>query len=312
MRRILVTGASGLIGSAICLELEKSKVWEVYCPSSKVLDMESPTNVNEVFSQFRPEIVINLAARVGGIKANLSNPVDFFLSNIDIGVNTYRYAARFGVKKIINAGAGCGYPLLAPEPLIEEDLWKGLPQEESMPYSTAKKLLTILGEIYEKEYGIISTTFIPSNVYGPRDNFSIEKGHVIPALIHKFFDAKQKKKHEIVVIGDGKAKRDFIYVEDLAKAMLLGIHANKTDVINVATGNQVTIRELVEELVQIFEYDGKIMWDVKGPIGSSSRLMNIEKVRKGLGDWTPISLREGLRATVEWFQGNYLKGGVRL
>lgn len=312
MMRILVTGASGLIGSAICREMSNLGHYDVFSPSSQVLNMESPNNVDEIFSQFRPEVVINLAARVGGIKANLSNPIEYFHSNVEIGMNTYKYSAKFGVRKIINAGAGCGYPLLAQEPLIEEDLWNGLPQKESMPYSTAKKLLTLLGEIYEKEHGIISTTFIPSNVYGPKDNFNIEQGHVVPALIHKFFNARKFQIPEIEVLGDGKAKRDFIYVDDLARAMLTGIHATKSETINVATGEQVTIRDLVMELVSIFEYKGRIAWDTLGPSGSNSRLMDTRKIKELMGVWSPINLSEGLRKTVTWFQANYLIKGIRI
>lgn len=312
MKKILITGGSGLIGSSICQELGKSRHWDIYAPSSKELDMESTKCVEDIFFTFRPDVVFNLAARVGGIKANLANPVSFFNSNIEIALNTYKFSAKFGVKKIVNAGAGCGYPLNAEEPLKEDDLWNGLPQRESLPYSTAKKLLTILGEIYEKEHGIVSTTFIPSNVYGPRDNFNIEQGHVIPALIHKFFLAKRFGHSKLEVLGDGSAMRDFIYVEDAARAMVSGIHATKSDVVNVATGKQISIRDLVNYLISIFDYSGTIRWDVQGPSGSSSRLMDIGKISRIMGIWSPIDLMEGLNKTVAWFSSSFGLSGTRI
>jgi GDP-L-fucose synthase len=310
-KRILITGGTGLIGTAIQNQLKSRGEYEVLSPAKSNLDMTNKEQVDKVFSDFRPNIVINLAAKVGGILANKTNPVEFFEDNLIIGLNTYKYSQKYGVKNVINAGAGCGYPLNAKEPLMESDLWNGVPQIESIAYSTAKKLLTIMGDVYEKEYGIVSTTFIPSNVYGPSDNFNLEKAHVVPALIHKLFLATKNPEYKVEVWGDGSAKRDFIFVNDVATGMLSAIDAKKSSVINIATGQQCTIRNLVNQIALAFNYNGKIIWNTDKPSGANSRNMNTEKIKNLIPDWNPTSLQQGIAHTVSWFSENYESASTR-
>ena len=310
-KRILVTGGYGLIGTAIQNQLKSHSQYEVLVPTKSNLDMTNHDQVEKTFYDFQPDVVINLAAKVGGILANKRHPVEFFQDNLLIGLNTYKYSKKYGVKNIINAGAGCGYPLNASEPLMEGDLWNGVPQIESIAYSTAKKLLTIMGDVYEKEYGIISTTFIPSNVYGPSDNFNLEIAHVVPALIHKFFLATKNPNYKVEVWGTGSAKRDFIFVNDVATGMLGAINAKNTNVINIATGKQYSIKELVEEISLAFNHDKKIVWNNEKPSGSDSREMNTDKIKKLIPNWNPTPLRQGIACTVTWFCENYLNSTIR-
>jgi len=310
-KRILVTGGYGLIGTAIQKQLKLQTEYEVLAPTKSKLDMANQDQVEKVFYDFQPDVVINLAAKVGGILANKVHPVEFFEDNLLIGLNTYKYSQKYGVKNIINAGAGCGYPLNANEPLMESDLWSGVPQIESIAYSTAKKLLTIMGDVYEKEYGIISTTFIPSNVYGPGDNFNIEKAHVVPALIHKFFRATEDPDYKVEVWGNGSAKRDFIFVDDVATGMLGAINVKSTNVINIACGKQYSIKELVEEISLAFDYNKEIIWNQEKPSGTDSREMNTDKIKGLIPSWNPTPLRKGIALTVSWFCDNYLNSSTR-
>ena len=310
-KRILVTGGYGLIGTAIQDQLKLHSEYEVLVPTKSNLDMTNQDQVEKTFYDFQPDVVINLAAKVGGILANKMHPVEFFQDNLLIGLNTYKYSQKYGVKNIVNAGAGCGYPLNASEPLMEGDLWNGVPQMESIAYSTAKKLLTIMGDVYEKQYGIISTTFIPSNVYGPSDNFNLETAHVVPALIHKFFLATKNPNYKVEVWGTGSAKRDFIFVNDVATGMLGAINAKNTNVINIATGKQYSIKELVEEISLAFNHDKKIAWNNEQPSGSDSREMNTDKIKKLIPNWNPTPLRQGIACTVTWFCENYLNSTIR-
>lgn len=310
-KRILLTGGHGLIGTAIQNQLKLGAEYEVLAPAKSKLDMTDQVQVEKVFYDFQPDVVINLAAKVGGILANKAHPVEFFEDNLLIGLNTYKYSQKFGVKNIINAGAGCGYPINANEPLKESDLWNGIPQLESIAYSTAKKLLTIMGEVYEKEHGIISTTFIPSNVYGPNDNFNLESAHVVPALIHKFFLAAKNSNYKVEVWGNGFAKRDFIFVNDVATGMLSAIDAKSTDVINIATGIQYLVKDLVREIGLMFDYNKEIIWNKERPSGSKSREMNTDKIKALVPNWSPTSLKEGIALTVSWFCENYFKNSTR-
>lgn len=310
-KRILVTGGYGLIGTAIQSQLKLNTEYEVLAPTKSNLDMTNQDQVEKVFYNFQPDVVINLAAKVGGILANKLHPVEFFEDNLLIGLNTYKFSQKYGVKNIINAGAGCGYPLNVNEPLMESDLWNGVPQMESIAYSTAKKLLTIMGDVYEKEYGIISTTFIPSNVYGPNDNFNLEKAHVVPALIHKFFRAAKDPNYKVEVWGSGSAKRDFIFVNDVATGMLGAVNAKNTNVINIATGMQYSIKELSEEIALAFDYKKEIMWNQEKPSGTDSREMNTDKIKSLIPNWNPTSLRKGIALTVSWFHDNYSNSSTR-
>ena len=244
---ILISGANGMVGRSLLNILQKQGFSNIVCPTSEEVDFTKFDDVLNCFQKIKPEIVFNLAAKVGGILDNKNFPADFYFSNIQIGANTYECAAKVGVKKIISLGAGCGYPLNAKEPLKEASIFDGIAQQESIPYSSAKKMLIVQAYAYETQHDIQSTVFIPSNLYGKFDNFNLEKSHVVPALIHKFYSATKNNTKEVEIWGDGSAKRDFIYTDDVSRLMIkAAIEFNGTNVINLASGKQTSIKDLAE------------------------------------------------------------------
>jgi GDP-L-fucose synthase len=310
---ILVTGSTGLVGMSLLRELNNSKFNNVLHPTHQELNLLDKASLENYLSHHKPDVIINLAAKVGGILANKTNQIEYFTENLMIGVNLYQSAAKIGVKKIINIGAGCGYPLKADEPLKEDNFWDGRPQQESIGYSTAKKIHLLLGELYFDRYGIITNSFIPSNLYGINDNFNLKQAHVVPALIHKFHLAKITNQNEIEVWGDGSAKRDFLYVDDLSNVILKSLEWKKCTVLNVATGFQTTIKDLTELIANKMTYSGKIIWQKNMPSGQSSRKMDVNKLTDILGYWAPVKLEYGLEYSIEWFKKNYnSKSLVRL
>lgn len=313
-KRILITGGSGLVGQHLRSELKSSGVADLVCPRSTEFDLRKAGDVDALFRDVKPQLVFSLAAKVGGILDNKSYPADFYYDNILIGAHTYDACARWHVEKLINIGAGCGYPLSLKEPLREEEFWNGFPQPESAPYSLAKKMLVIQGIAYRQQYGLRSITVIPSNLYGEYDNFDLEQAHVIPALIHKFYEATAKSSPQVEVWGDGSAKRDFIHTADFARALVeAAARYDGTLPINVAYGAQHSIRDVVSMLREISGYLGEIFWNTKRPSGQNSREMSLDNVRQYVPKFRPeIDLKVGLTRTYRWFEESYLSGSVRL
>jgi len=285
----------------------------VIAPGSSELDMRCPENVEAVFLKYRPAVVFSLAARVGGILDNKLYPADYYYDNILIGAHVFEFCARFGVEKLVNVGAGCGYPLRLIEPLKEEELFDGLPQEESIAYSSAKKMLVIQSQAYRRQHGLSAVTVIPSNLYGAHDNFNLERAHVIPALVRKFLEATNEDLSEVEIWGNGTAKRDFIHAADLAKAMVLAAVSYDSDLpLNVAYGKQFSIRQVVENLQRISGFQGELVWNENKPSGQKSREMSRDNINYFLPEFSPaVDLREGLKRTYEWLQQNY-NSGARL
>lgn len=310
-KHILVTGGSGLVGQHLLKELER---WgdAVYRPSSEEYDLRNETDVGDLFLTLKPQIVFNLAAKVGGILDNKISPADFYHDNILIGAHIYQACADHKVEKLVNVGAGCGYPLSLKEPLREEEFFDGLPQPESMAYSMAKKMLVVQGIAYRKQYGLSSVTLIPSNLYGECDNFNLSRAHVIPALVRKFYEAVRDGKKAIEVWGDGTAKRDFLHCEDFARALVdAALHYDSSAPLNIACGKQHSIREVVELLADISGFSGSIVWDTTKPSGQSSREMSTINAYRHLPDWSPVvDLQAGLARVYEWLSLNY--AGARL
>jgi len=308
--KILITGSSGLVGSSLVSNLRKNQSIELLLPSHKDLDLLKEDQIDDFFNKFKPDLVVNLAAKVGGILDNKEKPIQFFSENLIIGMNLYKYSAKYGVKKIINIGAGCGYPLKLIEPLKEENFWDGRPQEESIGYSTAKKMHLLMGEMYQKEYGIISTTFIPSNLFGKFDNFNLQMAHVVPALIHKIYLAKKNGSKFVNVWGDGTASRDFLYVEDFTKILMKSFEWEDSQVLNVATGYQTSIKDLVNIIKDKLKFEGDIIWQSHMPSGQKSRSMDISKLIKKYDSWNPSPLNDSIEETINWFQDNYEKKNI--
>jgi GDP-L-fucose synthase len=314
-KRILITGGSGLVGRHLRNELKSHAVGDLVCPRSAEFDLRKAGDVEALFHDVKPQIVFSLAAKVGGILDNKNYPADFYYDNILIGAYTYDACARWHVEKLINIGAGCGYPLSLGEPLREEEFWDGFPQPESAPYSLAKKMLVIQGIAYRQQYGLRSITVIPSNLYGEYDNFALEQAHVIPALVRKFYEARASSSQQVEVWGDGSAKRDFIHTADLASALVeAAAHYDGSLPINVAYGEQHSIRDVVNMLREISGYSSEIFWNINRPSGQSSREMSLDNIRRCLPKFQPkIDLKSGLARTYRWFEQSYLSGtAVRL
>jgi GDP-L-fucose synthase len=313
-KRILITGGSGLVGRHLRKELMSRGPADLACPRSADFDLRKPGDVEALFRDVKPQLVFSLAARVGGILDNKNFPAEFYFDNILIGAYTYHACARWRVEKLINVGAGCGYPLSIAEPLREEEFWNGFPQAESAPYSLAKKMLVIQGIAYRQQYGLRSITLIPSNLYGEHDNFDLKQAHVIPALVRKFYEAKANSSSEVEVWGDGSAKRDFIHTADFASALVEAAENYDGSLpINVAYGAQHSIRDVVILLKEISEYSVEICWNVSRPSGQNSREMSLDNARRYLPKFRPsIDLRVGLNRTYRWFEEFYSSGDVRL
>jgi GDP-L-fucose synthase len=303
-----------LVGRHLRSELTARGVSDLICPRSKDFDLRKPADVEALFRDAKPNIVFSLAAKVGGILDNKSFPADFYFDNILIGTHTYDACARWGVEKLINIGAGCGYPLKLREPLREEEFWDGFPQSESAPYSLAKKMLVVQGIAYRQQYGLRGITLIPSNLYGEYDNFNLEQAHVIPALVRKFYEAVKAGHKQVEVWGDGSAKRDFIHTADFSRMLLEAAQRyDGTLPINLAYGQQHSIRDVVSILTEVSGYRGEVVWNTSRPSGQKSREMSLENLRQYLPGVQPkIDLRKGLSLTYQWLAENYATGVARL
>jgi GDP-L-fucose synthase len=313
-KRILISGGSGLVGHHLRQELALRGAADLVCPRSAECDLRKPGDVEALFRDVKPQLVFALAARVGGILENKKYPADFYFDNILIGAYTYDACARWGVEKLINVGAGCGYPLSTPEPLREEEFWDGFPQADSAPYSLAKKMLVIQGIAYRQQYGLRAISLIPSNVYGEYDNFELQQAHVVPALVRKFYEAKANRSSQVEVWGDGSAKRDFIHTADFAKALVGAAEDyDGTLPINVAYGKQHSIRDVARLLKEISGYSGEIFWNLDRPSGQNSREMSLDNFQRHLPQFRPsIDLKSGLLRTYRWFEQSYSSGDLRL
>jgi GDP-L-fucose synthase len=306
-KRILITGGSGLVGQHLRAELESRGAREFFCPRSSEFDMREPNAVDAVFREVRPQLVFSLAARVGGILENKNFPADFYFDNIRIGAYTFDASAKYKVEKLVNMGAGCGYPLKLQEPLREGEFWDGYPQPESAAYSLAKKMLVVQGIAYGQQYGLKAITLIPSNLYGGYDNFNLDQAHVIPALVRKFYEATRQGGNQVEVWGNGSAKRDFIHASDVATALVdASLSYDGTLPLNIAYGRQHSIHEVVELLTEISGFNGRVFWNTTKPSGQTSRQFSLENLHRHLPNFHPrINLKEGLSFTYDWLAKNY-------
>ena len=318
-KQVVVTGGAGFLGSHVVGKLRQTDCVDVFVVRSREYDLTHEDRVIRLFEEHPADIVIHLAGLVGGIGANKARPADFFYQNIMMGVLTMHYAWKHGVGKFVAAGAGCGYPEHAPMPLKEESFWNGFPQQESAPYSLAKRMLHIQSIAYWRQYRFPAIVTIPGNIYGPYDNFDLENAHVIPALVRKFVEATDRPQtagpnrpssvvrhpSSVVVWGTGKPTRDFIYAGDVAEGILLAAEAyDQPELVNLSSGRETSIREVVETLVEITGFDGEIVWDTSRPDGQARRVFDMSKAKRQLDFEARTSLREGLQRTVKWYQVN--------
>ena len=303
---IMVTGGTGFLGKAVVRLLKRDGYTKVIpLPGSKTWDLTKQNYVVYALQQFKPKVIIHLAARVGGIGANQKNPGKFMYENLSMGLNLIEGARRQNIcKKFIMVGTVCAYPKFTPVPFKEEDLWNGYPEETNAPYGIAKKSLIQLLISYKQQYNFNSINLIPVNMYGPEDNFNPESSHVIPALIRKFYNATLKNPHsDVSVWGTGAASREFLYVKDCARAIVMAMEGpNDPRPVNIGTGAEITIKELVLKISEHMSHKGKIIWHPEKPDGQPRRCLDTSKAKKLFDFDAKIDLDTGLKITVEWFK----------
>jgi GDP-L-fucose synthase len=302
-KKILVTGGNGFVGTNLKLMLDKMGL-QYYAPSKKEFDLRKENDVKKLIESYKPNIVLHLAGKIGGIGANKAEPGTFFYDNIMMGTLIMEQSRIGGVEKFVGLAAGCGYPKYLPVPYTEEDFWKDLPDENSIGYSMAKKNLIIQSWTYREQFNFNSTILLPANLYGPHDNFNLETSHVVPALIRKFIEAKENKQSSVVVWGSGKASREFLYVEDTVKAIINAISLNESGPFNLGTGKETSIKELVEVIAKELDFECEIIWDSSKPDGQPRRFYDMTKFKNTFGYVPNTELSEGIRKTIEWYGKN--------
>ena len=302
-RRICVTGGAGFLGSYILAGLKHRGAREVVAPSVKEFDLVQPEAVRKMLSQAQPDLVLHLAANVGGIGANRARPAEFFHDNLLMGVQMLHESWKAGVKKFVAVGTVCAYPKFTPVPFREQDLWNGYPEETNAPYGLAKKMLLVQAQAYRAQYGFNAIHLIPVNLYGPRDNFDLATSHVIPALIRKCLDAQRTGEDTVVVWGDGTPTREFLFAEDAAEAILLAAERyDSAEPVNLGSGQEISILDLAREIARLVGFEGRIVWDTTRPNGQPRRALDVTRAREQFGFMAKTSLEDGLRRTVEWYR----------
>lgn len=301
-KRVVVTGGAGFLGSFVVEKLRKRGCRNVAVPRSKDYDLRDSDAIVRLYKQAQPQIVIHLAAVVGGIGANRANPGRFFYDNAIMGIQLMEYGRQFKVNKFVDIGTICAYPKFTPVPFKEENLWNGYPEETNAPYGLAKKMLLVQAQAYRAQYGFNAIYLLPVNLYGPGDNFDLETSHVIPALIRKCVEAKESGHREIMLWGDGSPTREFLYVEDAAEGILLASERyDGNEPVNLGTGEEVAIRDLAKMIAAEVGFTGEIVWDPTKPNGQPRRCLDVSRAKKLFGFQAAHRLREGIAKTVAWF-----------
>jgi GDP-L-fucose synthase len=304
-KRVTVTGGAGFLGSFVVEKLAARGCREIFVPRSTQYNLVEMEAVKRLYHDARPDIVIHLAARVGGIGANRANPGRFFYENAMMGIQLMEQGRHFGLAKFVALGTICAYPKFAPVPFSEESLWDGYPEETNAPYGLAKKMLLVQAQAYRQQYGFNSIYLLPVNLYGPRDNFDLESSHVIPALIRKSLEAKENHQNEIVCWGDGTPSREFLYVEDCAAAIVLATEKyNAPEPVNIGTGQEISIAELARLIADLTGYSGRIAWDSTRPNGQPRRCLNTLRASELFGFKAKTEFSDGLRRTIAWYLNN--------
>lgn len=300
-KKVLVTGGRGFLGIPVCRKFFREN-YEVIYPSSRQFDLTRQIDVDKMMRFNRPDIVVHLAAVVGGIGANQKYPGTFLYRNAIMGLETMDAAYRYGVKKFVQVGTVCSYPKFTPVPFKEEDIWNGYPEETNAPYGLAKKLLLTQAQAYRQEFGFNAIYLIPTNLYGPGDNFNPETSHVIAALIKKLDNAIKNGYNEVDIWGSGAASREFLYVEDAADAIFLATQEyDEPEPVNLGSGHEITIFNLARKIGKMMGYDGRLVFDATKPDGQPRRVLNVERA-KDFGFEARTSLDDGLRKTIEWYR----------
>jgi GDP-L-fucose synthase len=300
--KILITGGRGFVGKTLVKELHKAGYLNTVALGSSDFNLLIQEESSKMFLLHKPNVVIHLAAKVGGIGANMHNPGKFCYENLIMGVNTIECAREYGVKKIIVAGTICSYPRITPVPFKEEYLFQGIPESTNAPYGLSKKMLLTMGQAYRSQYNLNFIYLLPVNLFGPEDSFDLENSHVIPAMIRKFHEAKTSKSEQVVLWGDGSPTREFLYVEDCAKAFVAAMELyDGPEPINVGTGKEIPMRDLAETIRGIVQYNGRVTWDASKPNGQPRRCLDVTRAKERLGWEATTDFKEGLKRTYEWY-----------
>ena len=301
--RIMVTGGSGFLGRHIVVELTERGYRHITVPRSRDYDLRTPDGVQRAYANLRPQIVIHLAALAGGIGVNRVNPATFFYDNLMMGALVLEHARLAGVEKFVAIGTICSYPKYTPVPFREEDLWQGYPEETNAPYGLAKKMLLVQGQAYREQYGFNTIHLMPTNLYGPHDDFDPETSHATAALIRKYIEAKEEGRKEVVTWGTGRQTREYLYVTDAARGIVTAMERyNGPEPVNLGTGREISIRELTELIAGMVGFQGRITWDTSKPDGQPRRCLDTSRARELFGWETTTPLETGLRRTIDWYQ----------
>ena len=310
-KRIVVTGGAGFLGRVVCEKLRQRgcPAANILVPRRKQFDLTSEADVKRLYAEMKPDVVIHLAAEVGGIGANMDNPGRFFFANMAMALHLIEHARINAINKFVQAGTICAYPKFTPVPFKEDDLWNGYPEETNAPYGVAKKAALVMLDAYHRQYGLKGAYVLPVNLYGPHDNFDLHTSHVIPALIRKCIAAIDERRDHIVCWGSGKVSREFLYVDDAAEGILRAAEVMDEPVpINLGTGMEITIKDLVELIARLTGFDGEIRWDATKPDGQPRRCLDTQRAKKLLAWQAQVGFEEGLRRTIDWWRSETSKG----
>ncbi len=301
--RIVVTGGAGFLGGFVVEKLRGQGYSNIFIPRRKDFDLTVEADVERLYREQKPDVVMHLAAEVGGIGANRDNPGRFFFANMAMGLHLIEHARRQKIKKFVQVGTICAYPKFTPVPFRESELWNGYPEETNAPYGVAKKALMVMCQAYRQQYGLNAIYLLPVNLYGPRDNFDLHTSHVIPALIRKCVQARERGDKQIPAWGTGAASREFLYVEDCAEGLIAAMQRyDSPEPVNLGSGREIKIKDLTELIVRLSKFPGKIEWDASKPDGQPRRCLDVTRAKEKFGFTARTSLEEGLAKTIAWFE----------
>ncbi len=304
-KKICVTGGAGFLGSYVQESLAKRGIKDVFIPRSKDYNLTDVNDIRRMLKDAKPDVVIHLAANVGGIGANRMHPADFFYDNLMMGVQLIHESWKFGIEKMVAIGTICAYPKFTPVPFKEENLWNGYPEETNAPYGLAKKMLMVQAQAYRQQYGFDAIYLLPVNLYGPRDNFSTKSSHVIPALIRKFYEAKVSGAETVEIWGDGTPTREFLYAGDAGEGIVLAAEKyNSPDPVNLGSGMEISIKDLAALISKLVGYEGKVVFDPSKPNGQPRRLLDVSRAEERFGFKAKMNFEEGLKNTINYYIEN--------
>jgi GDP-L-fucose synthase len=313
-KKVIVTGGAGFLGSFVIAKLKVRGAMDIYIPTIEEYNLVDPNDIRRMYANAlagvdpKNVVIIHLAANVGGIGANREHPAEFFYDNLMMGVELMHQAYKNGVGKFVAIGTVCAYPKFTPVPFREDDLWIGYPEETNAPYGLAKKMMLVQAQAYRQQYGFNAIFLLPVNLYGPRDNFNLATSHVIPALIRKAVEAKERGDKELFAWGDGSPTREFLYVEDAADGILAAAEKYNGDLpVNIGSGYEISIKNLTEMIVKMTGFDGKLTWQPDKPNGQPRRGLDVSRAKELFGWGAQVPFEEGMRRTIEWFKENRSK-----